>query len=200
MGALIDETGNRYGRLVIIERAPNGKHGAARWLCQCDCGGQTVAAGNSLRSGHTKSCGCWQLERTMDVSEHSWRRAFDEYRRSITLPEGDAAFNKLYAKYETGATKRGLNFDLSKEQFRELTEKNCYYCGVEPQQIMRPSTKGLGNGVYVFNGIDRRDNNQGYTYANCLPCCGNCNRAKAGMSYADFVEWLDRIAAFRSVK
>lgn len=61
MSSLIDLTGQRFGRLTAISRVhrPNGK---AYWLCKCDCGGETVTNGNSLRRGHSTSCGCRRTE------------------------------------------------------------------------------------------------------------------------------------------
>ena len=58
MGKAIDETGNRYGKLVVLERNENNKYGSAQFLCQCDCGNQTIVSGGNLRKGTTKSCGC----------------------------------------------------------------------------------------------------------------------------------------------
>lgn len=50
--------GERFGRLVVVERSGSTPKGGARWLCRCDCGSDaTVAAGN-LRGGSTRSCGC----------------------------------------------------------------------------------------------------------------------------------------------
>lgn len=51
-----DETGKRYGKLIVV-RYDHGKDGAY-WLCQCDCGMTTVVSGANLRKGKTKSCGC----------------------------------------------------------------------------------------------------------------------------------------------
>ena len=56
---LIDLTGQRFGRLVVIERVPGrmyGKH--VGWLCACDCGGTVTTIGGSLRRGAVNSCGC----------------------------------------------------------------------------------------------------------------------------------------------
>lgn len=58
----IDETGNRYGRLMVVCRAGSTKGGIARWLCQCDCGGKKVVIGSKLRRGETRSCGCLEQE------------------------------------------------------------------------------------------------------------------------------------------
>jgi len=50
-------TGQRFGRLVVLHRAPN-KGARAAWHVRCDCGGETVVTGNHLRTGNTRSCGC----------------------------------------------------------------------------------------------------------------------------------------------
>jgi hypothetical protein len=55
--------GQRFGRLLVIERGPNAQWGDSRWWCQCDCGDRKLINGPDLRSGHTKSCGCFQMER-----------------------------------------------------------------------------------------------------------------------------------------
>jgi len=60
---LIDLTGQRFGRLTVIERAPNSMHGHARWACRCDCSKTTVFTTSSLRPGKVKSCGCAKVER-----------------------------------------------------------------------------------------------------------------------------------------
>ncbi len=62
MGKLIDLTGQRFGRLVVIERAKNGKNRGARWICRCDCGNIKTIYGYNLRSGCSRSCGCLQKE------------------------------------------------------------------------------------------------------------------------------------------
>ncbi len=64
MGKVIDLTGQRFGRLVVIERAENDKRGRARWVCRCDCGEQKTISGHNLRNGRARSCGCLQKEVT----------------------------------------------------------------------------------------------------------------------------------------
>lgn len=53
-----DETGSRFGRLLVVERGNNDAANNARWLCRCDCGKMTTVSGLKLRSRNTKSCGC----------------------------------------------------------------------------------------------------------------------------------------------
>lgn len=63
MARVINEAGNRYGRLrVISEHIYNPPRQSAFWLCVCDCGKETIVGGPSLRKGNTKSCGCLQRD------------------------------------------------------------------------------------------------------------------------------------------
>lgn len=235
MRKLIDETGNRYGRLVVIERVKNIGSSAA-WLCRCDCGNETIVRGGGLRKGSTRSCGCLRRE------EHSKRFTKDEtgkrYGRLVVikrvnnsktkqaqwlchcdcgntkivrgvclregsvqscgclrkLPEGEAAFNDLLRAYKSGAKARGFSWNLTEEQFRELTHLPCYYCGTEPARIwQQPKT----NGPYVCNGVDRMDNSKGYKIGNVVPCCEICNRAKKDIPAQELEEWLDQACFYR---
>lgn len=68
MGKFVDETGNVYGRLVVIRRAESVK-GTARWLCFCDpdkngCGKTRAVRGTDLRAKvhPVRSCGCLSVE------------------------------------------------------------------------------------------------------------------------------------------
>ena len=55
----IEMTGKKFGRLTVIGIfARSEKNGEIQWSCLCDCGGQTVAFGSSLRQGNKISCGC----------------------------------------------------------------------------------------------------------------------------------------------
>lgn len=68
MPNLIDLAGQKFGRLFVIERAPNNKDGRAMWKCVCDCGNKRIVMGKSLRNGHTQSCGCLNKEATSNKS------------------------------------------------------------------------------------------------------------------------------------
>ena len=58
MGKFQDLRGQKFGRLLVLERAENDKNGRPAWRCACDCGNELVVRGGSLRSGNTQSCGC----------------------------------------------------------------------------------------------------------------------------------------------
>lgn len=56
-----DLVGQRFGRLVVVERV-GSRGGRSLWRCRCDCGGGVVTVGASLERALTKSCGCLQAE------------------------------------------------------------------------------------------------------------------------------------------
>lgn len=68
----MDLTGQRYGRLTVVEQAkthvtPGGRN-VYMWRCVCDCGKESIVSTSALRSGDTKSCGCLQRERAHEAS------------------------------------------------------------------------------------------------------------------------------------
>lgn len=63
MGKINNIISQRFGKLVVIAEAGRAKRRHVLWLCKCDCGKTTVVTGDNLRSGHTKSCGCLQIEK-----------------------------------------------------------------------------------------------------------------------------------------
>lgn len=163
------EIGERFGKLTVVERAPD-RNGGTAYLCQCDCGNTTVVRAGRLRRGQ-KSCGCAQK-----------------------LEKGESGFRALLANYREDAEKRGLAFDLSKEEFRELVTSNCFYCGVLPSSIKKTGSK---NGAFIYNGVDRMDSSLGYEKGNVVTCCKMCNWSKHTRDYDEWIEWLDRLVKFR---
>ncbi len=54
-----DLAGRRFGRLVVKEYV--GKRGTGYfWLCKCDCGSSKMVRSGRLKTGSTKSCGCYR--------------------------------------------------------------------------------------------------------------------------------------------
>lgn len=62
MGKFIDLTGQKFNRLTVLYRVENSIENKAQWACLCDCGNRIITTGKSLRSGNTKSCGCWNID------------------------------------------------------------------------------------------------------------------------------------------
>lgn len=167
----IDLTGQKFGRLTVLGLA--GRR-PVRWKCLCECGTEKVIEGNNLRNHSTKSCGCLNRER-------------------ISLPHGEASFNDLLGTYKRNASSKQLEFTLTKDEFRELTSSNCFYCGAGPST---PFTHNRYNSYYIYNGIDRVDNNKGYTKENSVPCCFMCNYSKGKLSQEEFLSWIRRLCNY----
>ncbi|MCE5327524.1 MAG: hypothetical protein LLG01_14050 [Planctomycetaceae bacterium] len=59
MSSFKEMTGDRYGRLVVIEKSHRaGPKKSWYWRCKCDCGAEHIASGSGLRQGSIRSCGC----------------------------------------------------------------------------------------------------------------------------------------------
>lgn len=171
-GSLI---GNRFGKLLVIEKTDlRNKQNFPIYKCICDCGKEHFAPSNQLNAKvGTRSCGC-----SRRISK-------------LRLPYGESSARSAYRTYKIHAKERNLIFELSYEDFKELTKQNCYYCGIIPKQ--RYKMKGNSYGEYIYNGIDRIDNTVGYIKENCVPCCGRCNRAKDIWHQTNFLRWVKSI-------
>ena len=60
MGALVDITGQKFGKLTVVGRDYSKKGNTTYWFCECDCGSDKIisVAKGSLTQGLTTSCGC----------------------------------------------------------------------------------------------------------------------------------------------
>ncbi|MBO5836274.1 MAG: AP2 domain-containing protein [Oscillospiraceae bacterium] len=67
-GKRIDLTGQRVGRLVVIEFAGKARNAHSKWLCKCDCGNEVTVSYEALKRGDTRSCGCYLAEKTGNMS------------------------------------------------------------------------------------------------------------------------------------
>jgi hypothetical protein len=174
------KVGDRYGRLTVVgvQSFGSGKHAAA--LCDCDCGNKTSVKSHLLFK--IKSCGCSQYD-----------SAFRKVRGEDTYPSksfGEAMFNSFFSSYKNRAKRHDQLFTLSKDDFRNIISKNCEYCGAVPRKRMVHKKDGspLYNGEIYANGIDRVNNNDGYTVLNSVACCSECNFAKHTRDKEQFFE------------
>jgi hypothetical protein len=70
----IDLIGQKFGRLEVISFSSREEYTteAGReyyryyWNCKCECGNEIIALGPSLKNGHTKSCGCFKIDKAKD--------------------------------------------------------------------------------------------------------------------------------------
>jgi hypothetical protein len=85
-----------------------------------------------------------------------------------------------YGVYKSTAKRRNIDFNITKEEFKKLWNKPCYYCGSE----------------IVGIGVDRLDNTKGYQVDNIVPCCAWCNKMKLNYTKEEFINHCEKIVNF----
>lgn len=166
MPKLIDLTGVRFGRLVIIKRDAT-KNKRTHWLCECDCGTIKSIGAQNLKHPNPKcrvsSCGCYQREQA---------------RRFATI-HGQS--QSVEMKMFWGAKKRAKEKDLA--------------FNIEPSDILIPKTcPYLGIPIFV-NGkkqtpnspaLDRVDSSKGYVKGNIQVLSNRANTMKHDAAFEEF--------------
>lgn len=145
---LIDLTGQRFGRLVVIGIGER-KAGRIAWECKCDCGNTKNITGQSLKAGLARSCGCLRKEiARKKATKHllcgtRLYYAYDNMKRRCYDKKSDH-----YKWY--GAEGKGLCPEWSgKDGFQRFADWS------------------LANGYTDELTIDRIDNTKGYSPDNC---------------------------------
>jgi len=54
--------GQRFGRLTTLEFSHKTPGSYCFWKVRCDCGTEVSVSVRNMRTGNTKSCGCWRKE------------------------------------------------------------------------------------------------------------------------------------------
>lgn len=145
--SLIDLTGKRFGRLLVIKR--EGKIGAhAAWRCICDCGNETIVRGDHLRHNKTRSCRCLENEKRS--------------RGEVHFIHGESG-TRLYEIW-TGMRKRCTNKNTL--CFKDYGGRGISVC--EAWDDFAVFKKWAVSHGYADNlSIDRIDNNGNYEPSNC---------------------------------
>ena len=161
-----DLTGKVYGKWTVISYSHNSgtKKKQPFWNCICECGLNKIVGSNSLRNGSTSCGSCGS-------------KAGPKTSHSIQVEE-NLIFKNVRARYKCDATRRGLCFELTFEQFISYTKANCFYCETPPVSFQN----GKRGHKISYNGIDRVDNDLGYKISNCVTCCKLCNSRKKSVN------------------
>lgn len=84
MPAKLDLIGQRFGRLVVTDTAPN-KGRRTQWKCICDCGKEYIGLTDSLRSGKLQSCGCLRKESITENNKKRIKSLLGEHFGKLTV-------------------------------------------------------------------------------------------------------------------
>lgn len=147
---LVDLTGQKFGRLTVLERAENAKDRKTRWLCRCDCGNEIVVYGRYLRGGNTKSCGCYHRERAKTLGEANATHGLSHTR--------------LYVIW-SGMVRRCHN--PKAQRYSDYGGRGISVCDEWRDDFLAFREWALSNGYQEDLSIDRMDNNKGYSPDNC---------------------------------
>lgn len=149
-----DLSGQRFGRLLVIERVQN--HATVNrptWRCSCDCGASVDVLARDLRGGRNKSCGCFRRDR----AGHLYRK----HGKSKT-----AAYTMFYDARKR-AQRRGLPFDIEPDDI--VIPEACPVLGIALDGSSRDSTPSL----------DRVVPAKGYVRGNIAVISFRANRIKS---------------------
>ena len=142
MAAFKDLTGQRFGRLVAIERSDNNKSGEVMWRCKCDCGREIVTFSNSLAHGKVKTCGC---SRVRDLTGRRFGRLLaisrvdnQKDRNSLWLCKCDCGNEKNVVSFSlvSGRTKSCgcLNLEFLNEMTRDQAYERYFFAKLEKEE------------------------------------------------------------------
>jgi hypothetical protein len=174
--------GQKFNRLTVVNYISK-KDG---YLCECECGNKTKARSSSLKSGRHASCGCLQKELLANRNNK---------------PDFIAFKNEIYKNYSKAAKKRNYDFELTKEEFIKLIGGDCFYCGLKPNTSWVGTKRTIiDTSAFKYNGVDRKDNNIGYTTENCVSCCKLCNNSKNTLATEEWLLWVKRLYEFQNLK
>ena len=133
-----DLTGQRFGKLIVINKDSNSTIRHPKWLCQCDCGQIKSIRASALVGGLTRSCGCLRRE-TMDSK------------------------TRLYQIWKQ-IRQRALKHTSKSEHY---FDRGITMCDEWANNFKSFKEWSLANGYNDNLSIDRIDNNKGYSPDNC---------------------------------
>ena len=172
---VIDMTGQRYGRYTVLEYVGQNSDHKAVWKCRCDCGTIKNVSGKDLRSGNTKSCGCYNLEKNRKnpalwkpvhgLSHHPLMQVWSDIKqrchnekancykwyggRGIKLCEEWMVFKNFYDWAVNNGYKKGLTLDRI-DPNGDYSPDNCRWVTMKVQQNNRRNNKML-----TINGVTK---------------------------------------------
>ena len=127
--------GKIYGKLLVLKR--DSTKNKIFWICQCECGNIVSVHGSSLKTGHTKSCGCLKSKGEVSIEN--------------ILKELQLRYIKQYTIKDEPVNKLRFDFAIIDNQSKIL-------CLIEYQGIQHYNCVDYFGGQEGFEKQQHRDN------------------------------------------
>jgi hypothetical protein len=149
--------GDRYNRLTVIEFDRLEKNKGAFWKCRCDCGTIKVIYSGDLRSGNTKSCGCY----------------FKEIAGKQSITHGKTKDNKISGSYRSWRCMKARCTNPKNNQYYNYGARGITFC--DRWNKYENFLEDMGERPDGYS-LERIDPNRNYEPENC---CWILNKEQA---------------------
>lgn len=183
-----DRSGEKHGRLTILEPFGRNASGKQLWRCLCECGNEKITDTAALTSGDTTSCGCARMFR--DVKEDLVGKKFNRWTVKSLVPHKERSRSKVewFCVCECGTERNVDAYDLKNGHSkscgclsREITSKIKTTHGMSKTPTYRAWRKMLER---CYNPKDKRYEDWG---GRGIKVCDRWNPEKGG-SFENFLE------------
>ena len=144
---MIDLTGQVFGRLSVQEFAGRSRN-KLFWNCLCKCGKIKQVRGDHLKSGGTRSCGCFRKEQTA----------------RIKTTHGQAKKGKQSREYRSWTHMMSRCYDMKCKDYRDYGGRGIRVC--ERWHTFENFYADMGDRP-KYRSLDRKDNDGDYAQGNC---------------------------------
>lgn len=146
-------TGKLFTRLTVLYFAGRDRLGKDYWFCQCYCGNEVKVRGDHLRSGATKSCGCYSQDKAVYSAQRTGR---------LNYKHGGNG-TKLYGVWHSMRDRCQRKAHHSYADYGGRGIKVCE--AWRDYEVFK--NWALTHGYKEGLSLDRVDNNKGYSPENC---------------------------------
>lgn len=150
-GVVDDLTGQKFGKLAVIEHAGKANDGHALWLCQCECGSKPIKVpSNALKLKRTTSCGCIPTEIIKKAGTNS------------------ATHGKRHTRlYNIWANMKQRCSNKNNPRYKDYGARGITVCDEWLHNFQSFYDWSMANGYKDDLTIDRKDNDGNYDPSNC---------------------------------
>lgn len=137
---------------------------------RCGCTTKYKSSSSCVKCCGTRSKAKYRVNKKDPAKKEAWAAGQRERRKDPKV---------RLREYKTNAAKRGFEWGLTDTEAVGLMQSPCHHCGIQTEHM----------------GLDRSDNDKGYTETNSVPCCSPCNKLKHILTTRDFVTYCANVTS-----